>query len=339
MDQQDQQNSESGTAPKAKLPSIVVKGTVAKDLELHSTPSNKTFVNVLIAAHNVNGQKIDPEDKTKKWHQATFWNDKADQVMAELAKGSKIQISGQQQLNEYDKDGEKRFSSEIRNPKYEVLTIEVKGTVAKKPELYTNDKGVHIATVLVAADEISKAGKKLEAGEHKWHNAVFFNDRAKEVVDELKKGMVVNLTGEHQMKSFKDKKTGEVREASEIIAPKVEILSLTIRGTITKDLELKVNTNDTPYTRISIAADHVTRGSQTLDADSNKWHQVVCWGDKAKEAVETYKKGMEVMVTGEQRISHFQGRENGQAMTTSEIHMPKIEPFQRQRSQAQGIAR
>ena len=223
-----------GAAPK-KYPPVVIRGTVAQDIELKTTESGKTFVNVLVAAHHFerDGQKLDAEEH--KWHRATFWNEKAEQAVAQLKKGTRIELSGDQHLAEYEKDGATRTASEIRNPKYEVRSIEIKGMVAKDPELRTTEKGKVIARVLVAADEISKAGQKVDPAENKWHVALFFGDRAKEIAGELKKGMVVGLAGEHQVRTFNDKSNGEEREVSELVSPKVDIRSLEVKGTVAKD--------------------------------------------------------------------------------------------------------
>ena len=189
----------------------------------------------------------------------------------------------------------------------------------------------------MAADELSKAGQKLDPAENKWHVALFFGDRAKEIAGELKKNMVVSLAGEHQLRTFKDKTTGEDREISELVSPKVEIRSLEIKGMVAKDPELQFTASEKPFTRILIAADQVARGAQKLDPDQNKWHYAVCWGDKAKEAVQTFKKGMDVQVTGEQRVTEYE--REGRQFTSSELHMPKIEPLQRQQQRSQGLSR
>ena len=325
-----------GAAPKKHSP-VVIQGTVAQDIELKTTESGKTFVNVLVAAHHVerDGQKLDAEEH--KWHRATFWNEKAEQAAAQLKKGSRIELTADQHLVQYEKDGTTRSASELRNAKFEVRSLELKGMVAKDPELRTTDKGKVIARVLLAADEISKAGQKLDPEQNKWHVALFFGDRAKEIAAELKKNMIVDVGGEHQVRTFKDKTTGEQREVSELVSPKVDIRSLEIKGTVAKDPELQFTANEKPYTRILIAADHVTRGAEKLDPEQNKWHYAVCWGDKAKEAVQTFKKGMDVQVTGEQRISQYE--REGRQFTSSELHMPKIEPLQRQQQRSQGLSR
>ena len=325
-----------GAAPSKHTP-VVIRGTVAQEPEVRTTESGKKVVNVLIAAHSIerDGEKLDPEQN--KWHQATFWNEKAEEAAAQLKKGTRIELAGDQRLVEYEKDGATRTASEIRNPKYEVRSLELKGMVAKDTELRTTAKGNTIARVLVAADEISKAGQKVDPAENKWHVALFFGDRAKEVAGELKKGMVVSLAGEHQLRTFKDKSTGEDREVSELVSPKVEIRSLQIKGTVAKDPELQFTASEKPFTRILIAADQVSRGTQKLDPEQNKWHYAVCWGDKAKEAVQTFKKGMDVQVTGEQRVAQYE--REGKQFTSSELHMPKIEPLQRQQQRSQGLSR
>jgi single-strand DNA-binding protein len=337
MEPENQPEAQPGGVTQSKQTPVVIRGTVAQDPELRTTESGKKVVNVLVAAHHFerDGQKLSADDN--KWHQATFWNEKAERAMAELKKGTRIELVGDQRLTEYEKDGATRTASEIRNPKYEVRSIEIMGMVAKDPELRTTEKGNVVARVLVAADEISKAGQKLDPAENKWHVALYFGDRAKEIAGELKKNMVVALAGEHQVRTFQDRTSGEPREVSELVSPKVEIRSLEIRGTIAKDPELQFTANEKPYARVLVAADEVTRGTQKLDPEQNKWHYAVCWGDKAKEAVQTFKKGMDVQVTGEQRVSQYE--RDGRQFTASELHMPKIEPLQRQQERSQGLAR
>jgi single-strand DNA-binding protein len=325
-----------GAAPAKQVP-VVIRGTVAQDPEIRTTESGKKVVNIRVAAHHIerDGQKLDAEEN--KWHQATFWNEKAERAVDELKKGTRIELAGDQRLTQYEKDGATRTASEIRNPRYEVRSVEIKGMVAKDPELRTTEKGNVVARVLVAADEISKAGQKLDPAENKWHVALFFGDRAKEIPGELKKNMVVALAGEHQVRTFQDRASGEDREVSELVSPKVEIRSLQIKGTVAKDPELQFTASEKPYARILVAADEVSKGAQKLDADQNKWHYAVCWGDKAKEAVETFKKGTDVQVTGEQRVTQYE--RDGRQFTASELHMPKIEILERQQQRSQGLSR
>jgi single-strand DNA-binding protein len=317
---------------------VVIRGTVANDLDLRSTDSGRSFVNVRVAAYQMEqgGTRVDITEDNK-WHQATFWNEKAEQAVAELAKGSKIELTGNQKIVSYEKDDATRTASEIRNPVYTVRSIELKGMVAKDPELHVTDNGTVIGRVLVAADDVRKAGQKLSPEENKWHQAVFFGERAKAVTSELKKGMVVHLAGEHQVRSYDDK-DGTARTASEIISPKVDIRSLEIEGTVARDPEVSYTQAGKPFTRVSIAADRVTRGNEALNPDENKWHSAICWGDKALAAAESYKKGMDVRVSGEQRIAQYEGRD-GRQHISSELHMPKIEPFQRERAQDRSLTR
>ena len=94
----DPESQPEGTTPK-KNPPVVIRGTVAQDIELKTTESGKTFVNVLVAAHQFerDGEKLDAEEH--KWHRATFWNERAEQAVAQLKKGTRIELSGDQHLS------------------------------------------------------------------------------------------------------------------------------------------------------------------------------------------------------------------------------------------------
>src|SRR5438270_6619985 len=92
-----------GAAPSEHSP-VVIRGTVAQDPAIRTTGSGKKVVNVLVAAHSIerDGEKLDADQN--KWHQATFWNEKAEEAAAQLKKGTRIELSGDQRIVEYEKD-------------------------------------------------------------------------------------------------------------------------------------------------------------------------------------------------------------------------------------------
>ena len=112
---------------------------------------------------------------------ATFWNEKPSRRSRSLKKGTWSSSPAISTSSNAEKDGgghahrERDPEPEVRGP----LARDGRGWWPSDPELRTTEKGKTIARVLVAADEISKAGQKIDPSENKWHVALFFGDRAK----------------------------------------------------------------------------------------------------------------------------------------------------------------
>ena len=64
-----------------------------------------------------NGQRIDRAE----WHSITVWGKQADHCANYLSKGSNVFVEGKLSTREYEKDGQKRYATEIKAERVQFL--------------------------------------------------------------------------------------------------------------------------------------------------------------------------------------------------------------------------
>ena len=93
---------------------VQIIGTLGRDPEMKYLPSGSAVVTVSVATDESyndknSGQKV---EKTE-WHRMTAFGKLAEIIGQYLKKGSKAYFEGKLRTNEYEKDGIKRYSTEI----------------------------------------------------------------------------------------------------------------------------------------------------------------------------------------------------------------------------------
>ena len=93
---------------------VQIIGTLGRDPEMKYLPSGSAVISVSVATDESyndknSGQKI---EKTE-WHRLTAFGKLAEIIAQYLKKGSKAYFEGRLRTNEYEKDGIKRYSTEI----------------------------------------------------------------------------------------------------------------------------------------------------------------------------------------------------------------------------------
>lgn len=107
----------------------ILIGNLGNDPELRSTPSGTTVCNFSLAtSENYKG-----ESKTE-WHRCVAFNKTAEIINQYLTKGSKIYVEGKIQTSSYEKDGVKRYSTEIIVNQMQFLDSRVQDSGASKKD-------------------------------------------------------------------------------------------------------------------------------------------------------------------------------------------------------------
>jgi single-strand DNA-binding protein len=93
---------------------VQIIGTLGRDPEMRYMPNGTAVVTVSVATDESyndknSGQKV---EKTE-WHRMTAFGKLAEIIGQYLKKGSKAYLEGKLRTNEYEKDGIKRYSTEI----------------------------------------------------------------------------------------------------------------------------------------------------------------------------------------------------------------------------------
>lgn len=106
----------------------ILIGNVGKQPEIRKTQSGISVANFSLAT----SKKVKGEDKTE-WHRIVAWDKLAEIIEKYVNKGDKLMIEGEIETRDYEKDGQKVYTTEIRAWNMEML--------GGKPERNRNETG------------------------------------------------------------------------------------------------------------------------------------------------------------------------------------------------------
>jgi single-strand DNA-binding protein len=99
----------------ASINKAILVGNVGKDPECGTAPnSGNRFANFSIATGEKWTDKATGEKREKtEWHRIVVWGPLAEVVEKYVRKGSRLYVEGRIVTREYEKDGSKRYATEI----------------------------------------------------------------------------------------------------------------------------------------------------------------------------------------------------------------------------------
>ena len=93
---------------------VILLGNVGSDPEMTAMPSGDAVATISIATSEQWNDKATGEKKEKtEWHRVVFFKRLAEVVGQWVKRGDKIYIEGRLQTRSWEKDGIKRYSTEI----------------------------------------------------------------------------------------------------------------------------------------------------------------------------------------------------------------------------------
>ena len=93
---------------------VILVGNLGRDAELRATPSGASVANFSIATtENWTGKDGQKQEKTE-WHKIVLWGKTADTLQPYLTKGKQIYIEGRLETRQWEKDGQKHYTTEIK---------------------------------------------------------------------------------------------------------------------------------------------------------------------------------------------------------------------------------
>lgn len=97
-------------------------GHLGRDGELKYTTSGSAVVNFSLATTDTWKDKTTGEKQERtEWHRIAYFGKGAEAVAEYLTKGKPVYVEGSIQTREYEKDGEKKYSTEIRADRVQLL--------------------------------------------------------------------------------------------------------------------------------------------------------------------------------------------------------------------------
>ena len=92
----------------ASLNRVIVMGNLGQDPKVRTTGSGKSVGELSVATTLKTGDK-----EVTEWHRVIVWDKQAENCGKYLAKGQPVLVEGRLATRSYEKDGEKRYVTEI----------------------------------------------------------------------------------------------------------------------------------------------------------------------------------------------------------------------------------
>ncbi len=95
------------------LNKVMLLGNLGADPELRVTPGGQAVLKLRLATTESYLDKSNARQERTEWHQITVWGKRGEALSRILTKGSSIFVEGGIRTSTYEKDGEKRYRTEI----------------------------------------------------------------------------------------------------------------------------------------------------------------------------------------------------------------------------------
>ncbi len=95
------------------LNKVLLLGNLGADPELRVTPGGQAVLKLRLATTESYLDKSNTRQERTEWHQITVWGKRGEALSKFLTKGSSIFVEGSIRTSSYEKDGEKRYRTEV----------------------------------------------------------------------------------------------------------------------------------------------------------------------------------------------------------------------------------
>jgi|SRR5690349_4847607 single-strand DNA-binding protein len=101
---------------------VILVGNLGRDAELRYTPGGAPVATLNMATTEVWNDKAGQKQEKTEWHRVVLWGKSAESLSEYLVKGKQIYVEGRLQTRQWDdKDGNKRYTTEIRGDRIVLL--------------------------------------------------------------------------------------------------------------------------------------------------------------------------------------------------------------------------
>ncbi|PYR90017.1 MAG: single-stranded DNA-binding protein [Acidobacteria bacterium] len=102
---------------------VILVGNLGRDAELRYTPGGAAVATLNMATTEVWNDKAGQKQEKTEWHRVVLWGKSAEALSEYLTKGKQIYVEGRLQTRQWDdKDGNKRYTTEIRGDRIVLLS-------------------------------------------------------------------------------------------------------------------------------------------------------------------------------------------------------------------------
>ena len=101
---------------------VILVGNLGRDAELRYTPGGAAVATINMATTEIWNDKAGQRQEKTEWHRVVLWGKSAESLAEYLTKGKQIYVEGRLQTRQWDdKDGNKRYTTEIRGDRIVLL--------------------------------------------------------------------------------------------------------------------------------------------------------------------------------------------------------------------------
>ena len=101
---------------------VILVGKLGRDAEVRYTPGGAAVATINMATTEVWNDKAGQRQEKTEWHRVVLWGKTAESLNEYLTKGKQIYVEGRLQTRQWDdKDGNKRYTTEIRGDRIVLL--------------------------------------------------------------------------------------------------------------------------------------------------------------------------------------------------------------------------
>ena len=128
----------------ASVNKVILIGNLGRDPEVKYTQTGTAVANLNIATNEVWTDKAGQKQERTEWHRVVVWGKQA-QVLSEiLAKGKQVYVEGSLQTRSWDdKDGNKRYTTEVRAARVLLMGRAAEGGRMEQPESQPVEMEMH----------------------------------------------------------------------------------------------------------------------------------------------------------------------------------------------------
>lgn len=113
---------------------VIVVGHLGQNAELKFTPSGAAVSTLSLATTESWKDKSGAKQERTEWHRIVVWGKTAEVLAEYLTKGRLVYVEGKLQTRTWEKDGQKRYTTEIRADRVTLLGGRDGGNPARRDE-------------------------------------------------------------------------------------------------------------------------------------------------------------------------------------------------------------
>lgn len=219
--------------------------------------------------------------------------------------------------------------------------VQLIGYITQPVQVRQTPGGTNVADINVATPYTFTTDSGENLSGVAYHSVTAWSGMADVAGQYLKPGSQVFLSGRLQTDSWEDEKSGEKRSKTRIVAMDMIMLDpregqieaplaakslcnclnrADIVGHLTRDPEVRTTTSGQAVVSMGVATNERWKDRTSNEMkERSEFHNVVLWGDLARLAADTLKKGQRLHVTGRVQTRSWETKQGNKRYTTEVI--------------------